>query len=382
MTKRPFHIANVCFTGRSGLTDYTLSLARALAAHCKSTIVTARDYAYPNVHFDGEVVRPFRRSRHYPLDLLRFFLWSIRTKPDVVLFQGPLKLPVIDGMIARLLRRTRIRVATTVHDVLPHYPTVFSPLLFRYFYRSFDRIIVHSTAASDQLRALGATAPMLVVPHGVYDIYRLTGLSQQSARHRHQSLDEKDFVLLFFGHVDERKGIGELLKCLARPDLPSKLRLIIAGRCEITNSSTQLRFHEAKADPRLIVIDRRIAFEEVESLFVACDAVVLPYLEGTTSGVLKLALAFAKPVIATDVGDIPETVTPDAGIVISHRTIQEDLPNAIWDMQKNYDSYQENWSAKAANYEWPSIATAYYEFLSDGLDSLTGRNDASAAFTK
>jgi len=51
-------------------------------------------------------------------------------------------------------------------------------------------------------------------------------------------------------------------------------------------------------------------------------------------------------------------------------------------MQKNYDSYQENWSAKAANYEWPSIATAYYEFLSDGLDSLTGRNDASAAFTK
>ena len=69
MTRR-LHIVNVCFVGRFGLADYTLSLARALARHARSTIVTARDFDYPHVPFDGEVERLFRRSRHYPLDVL------------------------------------------------------------------------------------------------------------------------------------------------------------------------------------------------------------------------------------------------------------------------------------------------------------------------
>ena len=63
------------------------------------------------------------------------------------------------------------------------------------------------------------------------------------------------------------------------------------------------RLEKAKSYSNCLIVDRRIDFQDVEKYFSAADIIALPYLEGTTSGVLKLALAFGKPVVATNVGD-------------------------------------------------------------------------------
>jgi glycosyltransferase involved in cell wall biosynthesis len=48
--------------------------------------------------------------------------------------------------------------------------------------------------------------------------------------------------------------------------------------------------------------------DQVATYFSAADAVVLPYLTATQSGITQIAYNFDKPVIATDVGGLAEVV--------------------------------------------------------------------------
>ena len=57
---------------------------------------------------------------------------------------------------------------------------------------------------------------------------------------------------------------------------------------------------------RVIHVNEYIAKEEVQGYFTAADLVVQPYVSATGSGVIQIAFAFNKPVIATRVGSLPE----------------------------------------------------------------------------
>ena len=52
--------------------------------------------------------------------------------------------------------------------------------------------------------------------------------------------------------------------------------------------------------------------EEIPLYFAAADLVMIPYLSATQSGIVQIAYAFDKPVVATKVGGIPEVVRQDA----------------------------------------------------------------------
>jgi glycosyltransferase involved in cell wall biosynthesis len=55
----------------------------------------------------------------------------------------------------------------------------------------------------------------------------------------------------------------------------------------------------------------------VRAYFSAADAVVLPYLSGTQSGIAQIAFNFDRPVIATNVGGLGEVVKHGAtGLVV------------------------------------------------------------------
>ncbi len=90
-----------------------------------------------------------------------------------------------------------------------------------------------------------------------------------------------------------------------------------------------LRNSAAKLDDPSRVITRleHIPDAEMPAYFLAADAVVLPYrgYSQGTSGVLQLAAAAGKPVIATDAGEVGETVRRHSlGIVVA-----PDSPEAL-----------------------------------------------------
>lgn len=357
----------VCFTGNSGLTDYSVSLARALQQYADVTLVTASTLAprFENMGFTVEKV--FRRSRQYPLDIFSFISRTLKSRPEWINFQGPLKFPLIDGLVVRFLRLFGIKSVITVHDVLPHYPGVLSPYIYKFYYNSFDKVVVHSEAAGSGVKALGVSRKALIVPHGIYDIFNLTGIQQTEARSLISDvLNPTDFVVLFFGHLEPRKGLMEFIKAAELLRDQPGIKFLIAGGSSLKEHGQYYvdQLEQAKTLSNVVVHDRRIDFEHVEHYFSASNVIGLPYLEGTTSGVLKLALAFGKPVIATRVGDFPEQIPPGAGIVIeANGDIAESFARSLVLMQQQESAYASAMKNAGGLAQWPDIAQKLNAFL-------------------
>lgn len=365
---QPGSIEIVSFTGDSGLADYAVSLARALAAHHQASVVTST--ALPS-RFDGmgfDVFRIFRRSRHYFFDVPKFLAHVLRRRPDWIVLQGPLKFAFLDGLWIRLLRLFGQKAAITVHDVLPHYPKPWSRFSFGFYYRSFNRVIAHSDRARGELGDLGIRTPVLVVPHGIYDVFKLTGISREQARQRIGGLASDDFVVLFFGNLEPRKGLLEFLGAAQQLAGERRIKFLIAGADHMTPHGKAYAdaLAEAGGKPNVVLHASRVPFEDVENFFSACDLVALPYLEGTTSGVLKLALAFERPMVATSVGDFPEQVPADAGLLIEPgERLAGDLAEAIKRIQVNQADYVDGVRKAGAHAQWPDIAAKVANHLAE-----------------
>lgn len=359
------HIACVCFVGKFGLADYTLSLARALSSFSKSEIISSDTFSYPSVSFDGVVTRVFRRSRYYPIDLLKFLFYVISKRPDILIFQSILKVPFVDALVVRLIRAFGIKVFATVHDVLPHHPRPWSRLEYQFFYKSFDGLVAHSIDAKERLVEFGVAAPIEVVPHGVYDIYRLGLVAREQAR-MNLGFSSDDFVALFFGLLDPRKGVEFLVELVESQRLPDGVKLFFAGRSALGKFDADLeeRFGVIARSEHCVALVREIPFDEVEQIFLAADVVLLPYKEGTTSGVLKLAVAFDRPVIASNVGDLPSNISPGTGVIFGMTDPVGEIADALEAIRTNYAEFSRACHESGEEFCWEKVGKRYFEFIS------------------
>lgn len=371
MTKTPSgRLAVACFTSDSGLTDYSVSLCRAMRNLNATVLVTGRRLTSAYSNFGFETVQLFRRSRWYPLDILVFAAWVIAKRPAVLSWQAHLKVPFLEAVLVALFEAIGIRNAITVHDVQPHYPRPWSRFEFGLFYRRFSRVVAHSEAAANQLRALGVTAPILVVPHGVYDVFRITSPDLAMARRRIglERLPATAFVVLFFGNLESRKGLVEFLHVAERMrDVPD-IHFMVAGRNDSARHGGELPalIDAARSAQNVTVHDERVPFEAVENYFCAADLVALPYREGTTSGVLKLALAFGVPAVASNVGDFPEQLPAGAGELLeAGADMVASLHAAVLTACTERVSQRAAMQGAATKCGWDDIARKYHDFLFD-----------------
>ena len=129
-------------------------------------------------------------------------------------------------------------------------------------------------------------------------------------------------AFLFLGQLSERKGADLLLEALPllEQEVEGDWRVVVAGlpgsigRPEVDRSRSRLRRSE-----RLVARLGFAADEDLDRLFLAADAVVLPYRRTHlgTSGILQRAAAAGKVAIASDVGDVGPTVRAhDLGLVV------------------------------------------------------------------
>jgi glycosyltransferase involved in cell wall biosynthesis len=194
---------------------------------------------------------------------------------------------------------------TTVHDVqlhpgseecrLTHKKLWVMRILRKYFCGS---IIVHGK----NLRTLfidryGKKAEdVWAVPHG--------GLFSYIPENR-SVFREDPHTVLFFGRMEKYKGLKWLIE--TEPLISEKItdfKIIVAGQGEELDARKTI----LQGNPHFEIHDRYIPFSEVAVFFKRAVAVVLPYTEASQSGIVAMAFAFGKPVIATDVGSLSEVV--------------------------------------------------------------------------
>ena len=204
--------------------------------------------------------------------------------PDVVHVQW-LPRPELDR---RWVRRLRAPSVLTAHDVLPRRARARAvwPGLLGWF----GRVVVHSERAVEQLAELGVEARR--IPHPVFEA-------------RRELSPARGQTLLFFGLLREYKGLDVLVRAL--PDVP-EARLVVAGDPIDPVEPVMALASELGVADR---IEWRLGFvpdEEVVTLLEGASAVVLPYRQHDSSGVLATAIGYGRPVVVTDVGSLGEIV--------------------------------------------------------------------------
>ena len=264
------------------------------------------------------------RLLRLPAQLSRLLAVISAFRPDVVHYQEvggrlvPWSVRLLDSQVPLVL---------TVHDPIPH--SGVDALRARSSHASrrrmrnrADRIIVHG----DRIAAnWAATEPAIagklnLVPHGVL------GDAQPSP------LPAGEPTFLFFGRIEAYKGLDVFLDAIERLDARGiPMRVLIAGQ------GTDLDRHRSRIAqlPRITLLDRFIAPDEVGSLFAQATVVVLPYRDATQSGVAALAMGAGRPVIATDVGSLPESVIDGVGGLIVPPSDASALANAMARLVEN-----------------------------------------------
>jgi glycosyltransferase involved in cell wall biosynthesis len=148
-----------------------------------------------------------------------------------------------------------------------------------------------------------------VIPHGALDY--LTSLRDPLPLPDELAGVEGP-VILCFGLIRPYKGVDVLLEAFrAVPDA----ELWVVGR-PLGMSLDPLRELAAQAPGRVRFVPRFVSDRELPAYFRRADLVVLPHRDAEQSGVLYVALAFAKPIVMSAVGGFPEVAVQGAGRLV------------------------------------------------------------------
>lgn len=313
---------------RGGIAQFLEAMVRGFDSRgCRVTAVTFTRQ-YPGLLFPGKSqleqssgspdIRPLRTLDSIgPVSWWRTAREIARARPDLVVLKYwmPFLAPAF-GSVVRLLRRQGIPSVIVVDNAIPHERRPGDLLLGRYLLRAAKGLVVMSEAVEHDLRRLGITVPTRRVGHPVYDIF---GPPQGSADARRAlGLPEGAKVLLFFGFVRPYKGLQVLLEAMRRvaDELPDA-HLVVAGEFYEPEAPYRDQIRKAGLTDRVHVFPDFIPSETVSRYFSAADLVVQPYLSATQSGVAQIAFHFEKPVLATDVGGLAETLGDgEAGLIV------------------------------------------------------------------
>ncbi|MDH3197289.1 MAG: glycosyltransferase [Candidatus Krumholzibacteria bacterium] len=323
---------NVCLVGpahpyRGGIAHFTSMLAKSFAVEHRVDVINFRRL-YPSFLFPGKtqyddstspLAVPSRRiiDSMNPLTYLEAARWIERGRADLVVIQWwhPFFAPAFRVICSRVRRRTRSRIVFLCHNVLPHEPSPFDRALVRMGLGGGHAFLVQSGEDGRTLEALVAGAKVGFNPHPIYDWFDMKRYDADGAR---RALDVHGRVLLFFGLVRSYKGLSVLLRAFAACGERLGATLLVVGEFYEPRARYEELIAQLGIGERVRLVDRYVPNEEVEVYFKAADLVVLPYLTATQSGVVQIAFSFAKPVVVTGVGGLPDVVTDgETGYVVT-----------------------------------------------------------------
>ncbi|HET8797794.1 MAG TPA: glycosyltransferase family 4 protein [Thermoanaerobaculia bacterium] len=202
------------------------------------------------------------------------------------------------ALLAFLPRSTR--VILQCHNIGDKEPAAWKRWLTDRLLRRGDVLVVHAKSEADDARKRvpGARIVTTFLP-----VHELGGAIPSRVEAR-RKLGVSGNVALFFGHIRPFKGLDIALRAWRM--LEREVTLLVAGEVWWRGEEEVRRLGEGLPNIRLDL--RFIPDSEIAAYFAACDVVLAPYRIEAQSGVALTAFHFARPVIATTVGGLPEIV--------------------------------------------------------------------------
>lgn len=295
-----------------GMNHYVSQLANALSVTDSVTVICPIGTDKKNFNKNVKIIECHIGNTLKNIMINSILFWRtlfflnkiIQQKPDIIHFN---ETSFWIGLWLPFLKKFPLVV--TIHDVHPHISTKKIRFFFEQFsiarYEKYsDAIIVHGKKLKDEIYY---HQKCHIFPIGDFSFFLNF---QYKKRH-----EEKNTVL-FFGTIEDYKGIDYLIQAieLVAETIPD-IKCIIAGQGNFLVS--QKKIHKTK---NFEIINQFIDDANVPELFQRAQIVILPYIEGSQTGIIPIAYAFKKPVIVTDVGSIPELVEAGkTGLIVPPR---------------------------------------------------------------
>lgn len=208
-------------------------------------------------------------------------------------------------LVAPQIRRHGFRYLTVIHDACRH-PGDATGFMNGWALRdalSADPVVTLSRSVARSLAAAGAVPRDRLVTLFHPDL-RFDGSAPAHTPAR-------PFRILFFGRILAYKGLSPLLdalELLRAENIPVKLGVFGEGALGPLRS----RLEALDAE----VVNRWIADHEVSEIFSRHDAVALPHVECSQSGVAAVALGLGLPLVGCRVGGLTEQIRDgETGVV-------------------------------------------------------------------
>ena len=313
----------ICLVGpsypfRGGIAHHTTLLYRHLRKR-HNVEFYAFKRQYPRWMFPGTTdidrsdIAIKENGAEYILDSLNpLSWWNVFRKikgnnPDLVIFPWWVSFWTPQFFILSFLVKkfTRSKLLFICHNVVAHESKFLDDLCTRLVLRKGNYFIVHSDEDKKNLKNILPNACLQKVFHPLYDIFNLNKISKEKAQ---QQLRVEGNILLFFGFVRPYKGLKYLIEAMPLILERVNVTLLVVGEFWDSQEQYIKRIKELGVDTHVKIVDKYVPNEDVEIYFAACDVVILPYVSGTGSGIAQIAYGFNKPIIATNVGCLPEIV--------------------------------------------------------------------------
>jgi len=193
---------------------------------------------------------------------------------------------------------------------------------WRYWFQKFDALIAVSAAVRNSLIKNYALRP-----GKVFLVYN--GIEVEKFKSRGAPVGGEEKVVLYVGRLDREKGLQTLIEAgAALKSSGVDFRLVVVGGGDYYDEL--VRYAGALGLTDSVKFLGPVDYEQVPNYYQAADIFVLPSkaLEGLPMTIIE-AMAAGLPVIASDLGGIPEAVVDgEAGILVEPGNVEK-LLNAL-----------------------------------------------------
>lgn len=263
----------------------------------------------------------------------------------------------------RFVYLLRKKIVLTVHDPFPHSSQVHS--IREYERKRAFRKVNHLILLNKQQKPQFVRSYKLNIDgKRVYDskLGRYDYLTIHADRIKPVDYNQ----IAFFGQIFSHKGIDYLLEAmdLVHEKMP-ELKLIVAG-----SGKYWFDISKYKDCSYVDIQNRFIPDLELVSMISSSALVIVPYIDGTQSGVIMTSYVFNRPCIATNVGALPEMVEDGVNGIIVPPKDSKTLADAICSLMQNQELIDQFSTKIDKEYSegelsWKSIAEQHKEIYSN-----------------
>lgn len=352
---------------RGGIAHYTTLLCRELRKYHEVKFISFKRQ-YPKILFPGmsdldPSNNPVKIDNvDYLLDSMNPLTWLkvFRTikdyNPDKIIIPWWVAywMPPFWSIVFLVKRYLKSEIVFICHNVVEHESNSFKKMATKAVLSRAHRLITHSKEDTQRLYdLLGKHVNAITAFHPTYTDLSDDRYTKEKAKER---LRLTGNVLLFFGFIREYKGLNVLLEAISMIPKDNNVRLLIVGEFWKNKKKYLDEINLFGLSGKVKIVDEYVPNEEIGLYFAAADMVVQPNISASGSGIIQIAYGFDRPVIATNVGSLPEVVEEGInGFIVEPgdarglaEAIQRSLdPHTLYQLSRNAVKTKEKFSWKS-----------------------------------